>query len=354
MAGARAPYSNFGAAVDHAAPVGDTAADIDGNGYVDGVLSAVADDRGGTRRPGWSFYQGTSMAAPHVAGVVALMKAVCPALTPAQLDAVIAGGQMTTDLGAAGRDDLYGHGLVDALAAVRAAQAQCGATPATGLDVTPARLDFGAATSSLTITTARQGSGPLAVSSVTDNAAWLEVAPASVDASGLGAYTATARRTGLATGAYTATIRFNLAGGAAVAVPVSLQVGPVASSGDAGYLYVLLVDAALEPVAQAQGRGAGGSYAWTFSNVPPGQYLVVAGTDADDDGMICDAGEACGAWPTIGAPTPLTVLGDANLGKLDFGVGFDVSLGAGRASTDAPPGGGIRRLEPALRVAPLR
>ena len=41
---------------------------------------------------------GTSMAAPHVAGVVALMEAVAPALTPDQHEQALAGS--ATDLGA--------------------------------------------------------------------------------------------------------------------------------------------------------------------------------------------------------------------------------------------------------------
>jgi serine protease len=350
MARERAPYSNFGTAIDIAAPGGDTGADSDGNGFADGVLSPVADDSTGTRRAGWSFYQGTSMAAPHVAGVVALMKAVCPQLTPAQLDTLIAGGQMTTDLGTAGRDDIYGHGLVDALAAVRAAQAQCGATPATGLEVTPARLDFGAASSELTLAAAKQGTGALTVTSVSDNATWLAVTPTSVDASGIGSYRATVSRGGLASGAYSATIRFDLQGGASVTVPVSMLVGQAATTGDAGYLYVLLLDASLNTLGTAHGRGVDGIYEWSFTNVPPGQYFIVAGTDSDNDDLVCDAGEACGAWPTIGAPTPLEVTGAGNVSGLDFGVGFDVSLGAGAASAGAPRGG-VRRLATPKRIS---
>jgi serine protease len=68
MSGARAPYSNRGPNVDIAAPGGDTSVDTDGNGYVDGVLSTLVDDSSGTREPSWVFYQGTSMASPHVAG----------------------------------------------------------------------------------------------------------------------------------------------------------------------------------------------------------------------------------------------------------------------------------------------
>ncbi len=65
--------------------------------------------------------QGTSMAAPHAAGIAALLLSKNPSLTPAQVKTYL---QTTaTDKGAAGRDDTFGYGLVNALAAVNAVPA---------------------------------------------------------------------------------------------------------------------------------------------------------------------------------------------------------------------------------------
>jgi serine protease len=66
--GARAPYSNYGDAVDVTAPGGDISFDVR-----NGVLSTS--NFGATTRedPAYEFMQGTSMAAPHVAGVAALL-----------------------------------------------------------------------------------------------------------------------------------------------------------------------------------------------------------------------------------------------------------------------------------------
>jgi subtilisin family serine protease len=55
-----------------------------------------------------------------VAGVAALVKSVDPALTPAQIRALLQ--QTAEDIGRAGYDPLFNFGLVNATAAVRAAR----------------------------------------------------------------------------------------------------------------------------------------------------------------------------------------------------------------------------------------
>lgn len=73
-----------------------------------GIISTV----GG----GYAAYSGTSMAAPHVAGVVALMRQANPALTPDRVHAVLR--ETATDIAEPGHDASTGAGRVDALAAV--------------------------------------------------------------------------------------------------------------------------------------------------------------------------------------------------------------------------------------------
>lgn len=71
----------------------------------------------GSGTGGYSFADGTSMAAPAAAGVAALIWGKFGPMSPAQLEARLRAS--STDLGKPGNDDYYGHGFVNAGAAVR-------------------------------------------------------------------------------------------------------------------------------------------------------------------------------------------------------------------------------------------
>jgi serine protease len=117
----RAAYSGTGPHVELVAPGGDS-----DDGGVDGLVYQVApllsDFLPGTvLRPRFDRYaetpfQGTSMAAPHVAGVAALLYS--QGITkPAAIEAALE--RFATDLGPAGRDNEYGYGLINARASLR-------------------------------------------------------------------------------------------------------------------------------------------------------------------------------------------------------------------------------------------
>ncbi|MCS7286225.1 MAG: S8 family peptidase [Anaerolineae bacterium] len=95
-------YSNYGPEIEVAAPGGDSFYEI---------LSTLPDD--------WYGYDaGTSMAAPHVAGLAALIWSVNPGLTAAQVRYCIT--STAVDLGVPGRDHYYGYGAINAAEALRA------------------------------------------------------------------------------------------------------------------------------------------------------------------------------------------------------------------------------------------
>lgn len=117
--GGLASYSNVGLPVDIAAPGGDFRM-----GLLSGVVSSTVNYVDGTAN--YSLYQGTSMAAPHVTGVAALVKAVSPGLSPSQLRQRLEHGAV--DLGAAGYDPLFGAGVVNARNSVTGTSAPAAAT----------------------------------------------------------------------------------------------------------------------------------------------------------------------------------------------------------------------------------
>ena len=67
---------------------------------------------------------------------------------------------------------------------------------------------------------------------------------------------------------------------------------------------LVLVDEATSQVTQqVAGLVQGESVDFNFSNVTPISYQLLIGSDMNNDGILCDDGEACGAYPVFGAPT---------------------------------------------------
>ena len=120
--GTRAYYSNYGPSVTLAAPGGDGRYGMKGE-----ILSTVNVD-GGYEGTGFDFYQGTSMASPHVAGLAGLIAAISShSLQPIDIEKIL----YTTTHKFGDSDDVdesclgekpCGHGIINAEKAVYAAQ----------------------------------------------------------------------------------------------------------------------------------------------------------------------------------------------------------------------------------------
>jgi len=333
---ARAYYSSFGNQLAFVAPGGDMRVDRTGDGFADGILSTVADDTSGSRVSAYAFYQGTSMATPVASGVVALAASVAPGLTPDRFEQLLVSGLVTNDLGPEGWDPETGWGQINALGTLLAVtDTTAELDPA--LTASPGRLDFGLTEDVLEFSLRKAGGGSLKVTEVTantsDGADWLLVTPKSVDADGLGSYTVMADRDGLADGLFEGSIEVRTESLADLVTPVSLRVAaPDLAVDTVGHIYVLLLDADGEAIA-AQGVDLeGGGYNYGFDNVPAGEYRIAAGTDMNNDGFICGAGEACGAFPTLSLFESVRI--DRDVADLNFTVGFRAQAGTTALGSD--------------------
>ncbi|MEU2273076.1 S8 family serine peptidase [Streptomyces olindensis] len=154
-AGSRASYSNYGSIVDISAPGGETRTST-----ANGILSTL---NSGTKTPSsenYAYYQGTSMATPHVAGLAALMKSANPALTPAQIESAIKANARPLPGTCSGG---CGAGLADAAKTVQAVK---GGTPTgtTFSSTTAVAIpDNGSAIESPISVTGRTGNAPSAL-----------------------------------------------------------------------------------------------------------------------------------------------------------------------------------------------
>jgi serine protease len=355
-----ANYSSTGSEVVVAGPGGDASVSTTGSGAPDNVYSDIGTfDANGQRQPAFGGMQGTSMAAPHVAGVMALMRFINPQLTVAQVDTLLAAGTLTDELGPAGRDIDYGYGLINARKAVDAALAALTTPPVqppARVAAQPSTLDFGTLQTSaeveLTVSGATNESllgAPQVVLPAGATTQAVTVTATAVNASGLGRYTVNVNRSAFSgTGSFYPSLRFTLNSGRTLTVQLSINkpaANGTSTRANFGPVYVLLVDPATGNVdSTVRATLSNGRYSWSKAGYTKNRVSILAGGDLDNDDLICARGEPCGAFPVLAAGSDLVVTnltGDRS--DLNFQVSPLSGMSPARAGSTAGPSPGWRR-----------
>ncbi|WP_426757075.1 S8 family peptidase [Myxococcus sp. Y35] len=352
LAGQRSSFSNFGEDVDVVASGGEMREDLNGDGYPDGVLSTVLDENG---LPAYAFSQGTSMAAPHVAGVVALMAAARPELTAAVAEETLKA--TATPLTHAQCPEGCGAGLVNARAALaRIANVDPG-TLDPQLSVTTSTLFFeGSGTQllplsnvggnrggDLTVTASVSGPGASAVSFPQGNTV-------RVPAFGSASLAVAVDASGLPVGDTVVTMSL-VGSGTAGSATVAVKIGVAGASRDLDAVVAFVWQdargewqASQDAIALARATAA---YVYSI-DLEPRTYFALATIDDDQDGNFFEDGERTGYWRNVDAFEPLEVQAGVTLTDVSFDliplapIDDDPALVVGSAcGSDADCPGGV-------------
>jgi serine protease len=295
FAGKRSSFSNYGSAVDVMASGGEMREDLNGDGYADGVLSTSFDEKGD---PAYVFNQGTSMASPHVAGVVALLAHASPNLSRAQAESLLKSTAGTSSQCNEG----CGAGLVNALAALKKLKGGAQNDPPT-LGITTTQLSFqGSGSQKLVIS--NLGGGTLqvtaAVSGPQASAVSLSPSAVSVPAYGSDAVTVTVNAAGLSTGQYSATLTLTGANGTGSAtVTVRIRVG-AREDKDAFIGFAWQSPTGEWQVDEAAVAEVPASRNYQYSiDLVPHTYYALATIDDDGDDEFFEDTDRSGFWRNV-------------------------------------------------------
>ncbi len=321
----RAYYSTHHDYVDIAAPGGETI-----RSPHEGIYSTMKMSKNNV--PQYQFLQGTSMAAPHVAGVIALMRSVNANLTPDDIELILK--QTAEDLDPAGRDAEFGYGLVRADKAVAAAAG----VPVPTVPIPypePSIVVIDSATGTEDISVSSLGSTPLQLSNIRafrptgGNVNWLSASL--VDSKVI---RIEVNGSGLTADSYFGLILADTNGGGLLVVPVIMRL-PFQGLPDLGQVTVSLVGQ--DPVTgniveftTTTDRTQG--FVYRFPSVRPGNYIVFARSDKDGNGVAGDGpDEAVGAFPFLGGQEKIIV----EAGKENKNINFPITKGITIVTTNS-------------------
>lgn len=68
-------------------------------------------------------------------------------------------------------------------------------------------------------------------------------------------------------------------------------------------------------------------YDYQFDDIPAGEYYLIAGSDVDNNSIICEIGESCGAYPLRYQELLVTLIQNIN------GLDFPATINSGLSGT---------------------
>ncbi|WP_321390478.1 S8 family serine peptidase [uncultured Desulfuromusa sp.] len=288
----RAPYSNYGEGITLVAGGGNL--DV-GTTWDDGKFLLMGADQ-------YGLGDGTSVAAPLVAGSLGWVKAACPDLTPLDIDKLIAGVHpdtsimVTSDQGAAGYDFYYGYGLFSTDDGVAAAEEVCNVAynpPQPSLSTTSLALSSEAKSGTIEITNI--GGGELVISDLMYDTSLLTVETVENDSG----YLLTATLSPDFFGQMDMPVDLYFSGiSDPVRVTFEASVGAYANVTTA-IVTLQLQDAETGAVQFSAYSDPSREQTYKFAAVTPGTYDLIAGVDLNSNAILCEEGEPCGEETAI-------------------------------------------------------
>jgi serine protease len=326
---ARAPYSNFGTRIDVMAPGGDVSKDLNNDQFIDGVLSPLKNDSNGEFN--YVFENGTSMAAPHVAGVIALLKSKDPTLSLARALDVLTrtatplNATACTGSGSAKLPEDCGAGLIDAAAALQALGNTNTPPPDFALSFNPSSLRLAPGSSGNSVLSYSTSGGFNAVPDFSLQAP-SGITVTSGNATGNDVPVQISVASGVASGSYR--VVFTGTSGALsrkAELNINVQSAALPSVNLAGTFVIACFVASQTDICNTQKSklvqltASGSSLAYTISDLSDGVYLMVAWKDTDNNQDI-NNGDLIGVYDNDLVTPPASNIGFAVSSVQGIGV----------------------------------